>query len=143
MREALFSIVGQDLAGQRILDAFGGAGLIGLEAWSRGATVTVVERDRRTLEAIRRRGEDLGAAWTVRGGDVLRLAESLDRFDGVFADPPYADDPRRVLDVLAPIASDWLVLETAAATVCPAAAGALTLDRSREYGSTKLWVYRR
>ena len=34
-REALFSIVGQDLEGLSFLDAFGGAGLIAIEAWSR------------------------------------------------------------------------------------------------------------
>ena len=31
VREALFSILGQDLCGQRFLDAFGGAGLMGLD----------------------------------------------------------------------------------------------------------------
>ncbi|MCE7957512.1 MAG: 16S rRNA (guanine(966)-N(2))-methyltransferase RsmD, partial [Acidobacteria bacterium ACB2] len=45
VREALFSMVGQDLRGWSVLDAFGGTGLLALEAVSRGAApVVVVER---------------------------------------------------------------------------------------------------
>ena len=42
VREALFSMVGQDLEGVRVLDAFGGSGLLSFEAYSRGAIVTTV-----------------------------------------------------------------------------------------------------
>ena len=37
VREAVFSMVGQDLRGWSVLDLFGGSGLIGIEAASRGA----------------------------------------------------------------------------------------------------------
>jgi 16S rRNA (guanine966-N2)-methyltransferase len=142
VREALFSMLGQDLAGQSVLDAFGGSGIVALEAWSRGARVTVVERDRRALAALRRRGDELGADWTVRAGDVLRLAADLGRFEGVFVDPPYDDDIGAVLAVLAPLATEWLVAEVRAGAEPPEAAGGLILDRARDYGSTALWVYR-
>ena len=140
VREALFSIVGQDLAGQTVLDAFGGAGRVGREAWSRGARVTVVERDRRALRAIRRHGEALGAEWTVRRGDVLKA--DLPVFDGVFADPPYGTDPAEVIEVLGPKARRWLVFEAPVGTEVPHSAGELELDRVREYGDTGLFVYR-
>lgn len=142
VREALFSMLGQDQRGQRILDAFGGAGLVGLEAWSRGAQVTVFERDRRTWRGIVQRGEQVGADWTVRHGDVIVLARHLEPFDGVFADPPYGTDPAVVIEALAPLARAWLVLETDAGTSVPAEAGALPLDRVRRYGRTQLAVYR-
>lgn len=142
VREALFSIVGQDLSGRRVLDAFGGSGLVGLEAWSRGADVTVYEQSRRALAAIRRNGEAVGATWTVKQGDVLLAARALSPFDGVFADPPYGTSPEAVLGALGPLASDWLVLETDLRDDVPPQAGTLTLDRMREYGGTRLWVYR-
>ena len=37
VREALFSMLGQDLNGRTFLDAFGGSGIMALEACSRGA----------------------------------------------------------------------------------------------------------
>ena len=88
-------MVGQDLAGTRVLDAYGGTGLLGLEAWSRGAEVVVVERDPRTASAIRANAERLGADVDVRTGDVLALLPSLGRFDGVLADRRTASTPGR------------------------------------------------
>lgn len=142
VREALFSMLGQDLSGQHVLDAFGGTGIVGLEAWSRGATVTLVERDRRALGAIRRRVAELGADCTVRGGDALRLAADLGTFDGVFVDPPYDDDIGLVLDALGPLATEWLVAEVRAGTSAPERVGALERVRDRDYGGTSLWLFR-
>lgn len=142
VREALFSILGQDLGGQRVLDAFGGTGMVALEAWSRGADVTVIEMDRRALDALRRRGRELGATWTVVAGDAMVRAPSLGSFDGVFVDPPYAVDPGPVLDRLAGLATSWLVVEVDASRDLPDSLGSLRLDRKRTYGATALWIYR-
>lgn len=142
VREALFSLVGQDLAGQTFLDAYGGSGLIGLEAWSRGARVTVVEKDRRASREIAERGSAVGADWVVLHGDITRRASSLGGFDVVFADPPYDTPPAAVLRLLAPLAGRVLVLEVDARTAVPAEAGGLRLDRERTYGRTGLCVYR-
>lgn len=141
VREALFSLVGHDLAGRSVLDAFGGTGLMGLEAWSRGADVVIVERDRRAARAIRENVGALGASVDVRQGDVLQLAPSLGPFDGVIADPPYAQPTRAVLDALAPLVRGWLVLETDATTPEEQVDG-LILDRRRVYGGSALTVYR-
>lgn len=142
VREALFSIVGQDLSGTRVLDAFGGTGLLGLEAWSRGAAVVIVERDKRAANAIRDRARELGASIELRVGDVLRKAPTLGRFDGVLVDPPWAEDVAPILEALAPLASGWLVLEHEDTTAAPDAAASLALDRRRSYGRTVLSVYR-
>ncbi len=142
VREALFSIIGQDLDGVHVLDAFGGAGLVGIEAWSRGADVTVVERDRKAFKALVKRGQEVGATWNLRIGDVYKLIGTFSSFDGIFADPPYSEDPIFVLDGLAPRARHWMVLETDRGTEAPEVACQLKLDRVREYGNTKLWVYR-
>jgi 16S rRNA (guanine966-N2)-methyltransferase len=141
VREALFSVVGQDLSGLRVLDAFGGSGLMALEAWSRGAEVTVVERDPRVCRHLEATARALGARWALVRGDVRTLAPQLGPFDGVIADPPYADDVAGTLDALAPRTRAWLVLEAATTTRVPTTAGALACDRVRMFGETALHVF--
>ena len=145
VREALFSLVGHDLAGQRVLDAFGGSGLLALEAWSRGAEVVVVERAGPACGAIRRNGEALGFDGTLVRGDVEALVGTLGTFHGVLADPPYADAPDRWLGVLAPAVASggWLVLEAEGARRLPRVVNGLLGERPRHFGRTALWVYRR
>lgn len=97
VREAVFSILGANCSGSRVLDCFAGTGALGLEALSRGATSAVfVELSRGALSALRHNvttvlGPDSGAA-TIVVGDFSRLAPTLPGpFDLVFLDPPYAD----------------------------------------------------
>ena len=142
VREALFSMVGQDLSGTRFLDAFGGSGLMGLEAWSRGAEVVVVEQRRRVAAELKARGQQVDATWTVVVGDVCKRVEQLGSFDGIFMDPPYALDPNPLVERLGPYAKAWLVLETQEGTEVPQVAGELRLDTQRHYGSTTLSIYR-
>jgi len=145
VREALFSVIGQDLTGERVLDAFAGSGLLGFEAWSRGATVVAVERQRATAEALRQAAQTLcavGEGWELAVGDVSRRAGTLGPFDGVLCDPPYADDPETWLPVLGPLAGRWLVYEAPSQVVLPPTVGELVLDRPRPFGNTTLWVYR-
>jgi len=41
VRKAIFDLIGQDLAGLKVLDLFAGTGSLGIEALSRGATKAV------------------------------------------------------------------------------------------------------
>lgn len=135
-------MVGQDLAGQRVLDAFGGSGLLAFEAWSRGAEVVVVERNGRAATAIRQGAEALGAdGVTVRRGDVLRLAADLDPFDGALVDPPYKLPVGPILEALAPVVRHWLVLEADVRTDVPDRAGRLARERVRQYGGTAIHLF--
>jgi 16S rRNA (guanine966-N2)-methyltransferase len=136
-------MVGQDLSGWRVLDAFGGAGLLGLEAWSRGGEVVIVELDRATARGIEANARQLGATVQVHTGDVLALAPTLGTFALVLADPPYRDDPGQVVSILGKITAEWLVLETDEQTEAPPAPSGLVLDRRRVYGGTALVLYRR
>lgn len=149
VREALFSIVGQDLDGLTVLDAFGGSGLLGLEAWSRGARVVIVERAPATADVIRANARALGAsdgprAIEVRVADVMSLARAsgLGRFDAALVDPPYSDAPQPIVDLIGPNVTAWMVLETEARTEAPRAPARLVAERARVYGSTALVVYR-
>jgi pantetheine-phosphate adenylyltransferase/16S rRNA (guanine(966)-N(2))-methyltransferase RsmD len=96
VRESLFNALGQFFEGGRVLDLYAGTGALGIEALSRGSRLAVfVERDRRAraviLENLRRTGFVERAE--VLGADVEavlgRLAGRGDRFDLIFADPPY------------------------------------------------------
>jgi 16S rRNA (guanine(966)-N(2))-methyltransferase RsmD len=141
VREALFSVLGQDLTGWTVLDAYAGSGLLGFEAFSRGAEVTLVERDLRARGAMRDRAEALGvqAEW-IPGATPKVLGTR--QWDLVLADPPYAAEPEGVLKGLAPHVGSILVLEHAAAVDTPEATAALVRDRVRTYGDSALSVYR-
>ncbi|MFA7503279.1 MAG: 16S rRNA (guanine(966)-N(2))-methyltransferase RsmD [Burkholderiaceae bacterium] len=108
VRETLFNWLGQDLGGWRVLDAFAGSGVLGLEAASRGAAeVIMVESDRaafaaigRLLERLRGAKDDAARAAAgvvdLRHGDILRVLPALAaagrRFDLVLLDPPFGQD---------------------------------------------------
>jgi 16S rRNA (guanine966-N2)-methyltransferase len=94
VREALFSILGDRVAGARVLDLFAGSGALGLEALSRGAAeATFVDSAPAAVRALRANLDALGAQGVVRRQDVLRFldgARSQARdYDLVFLDPPY------------------------------------------------------
>jgi 16S rRNA (guanine(966)-N(2))-methyltransferase RsmD len=94
VREALFSILGDHVAGARVLDLFAGSGALGIEALSRGAAeATFVDSSPAAVKAVRANLEMLGAEAEVRRADArvfLRSASGAGRhYDLVFLDPPY------------------------------------------------------
>jgi 16S rRNA (guanine(966)-N(2))-methyltransferase RsmD len=97
VKGALFNILGS-LEGKSFLDLYAGCGNVGLEALSRGAQRLVfVEKDRRLFETIRENLRLLGfeARAEVIAADaeegVRRLRIRGERFDLLFADPPYEE----------------------------------------------------
>lgn len=158
VRAAIFSMLVGRLSGARVLDLYAGTGVLGLEAWSRGASsVTWVEHERRTYANLCANVEALtggGTGFICVCGDVMRfltghLRCSVDMFDLVFADPPYAksaSEIKKLLPTLAQgsiLAADaWLVLEQAS-ELKPVAEPAWELIRDRRYGETRICIYRR
>jgi len=98
VREALFNILGESIAGMMVVDLFAGTGALGLEALSRGAARALfVERNRENVALIQRniatlRYEDRAR---VIPGDAYRFAKGLAAVDdepiAVFLDPPYRE----------------------------------------------------
>jgi 16S rRNA (guanine966-N2)-methyltransferase len=93
VRETLFNWLGQDLTGQRWVDAFAGSGALGLEAASRGAAeVLLVEQDARVAARL---GQTLGRLKAVgvrveRSDGLSVLSRCAGQgWDGVFLDPPF------------------------------------------------------
>ena len=96
IRETLFNWLGQDLSGRRCLDLYAGTGVLSLEAASRGAALAVtVDRNRATMDAIAAMQASLGAdALELHVADARAFIErEKRRFDVIFLDPPFRDDP--------------------------------------------------
>ena len=93
-RESLFNIltVNYDTEGIKVLDLFAGTGSIGIEFVSRGAEeVIMVENNRVHASFIRKSITDLSAseARIIQSGVKEFLKGSAQKFDVIFADPPY------------------------------------------------------
>ena len=99
VRETLFNWLGQNLDGLRCLDAFAGAGALGFEAVSRGASsVTLVERDKTAFANLRANLSDLqsfpvdASIDLVHGDGVGFLKRQANAsWNLVFLDPPFDD----------------------------------------------------
>ncbi len=114
-REGLFSSLGPDVEGARVLDLFAGTGATGIEALSRGAAKAVFVDSAPTAARVIKenlRRARLGARGAVRRQDAARaLRSGLGSFDLILIDPPYRTAP----DAVARILSDLRDQGTAAA----------------------------
>ena len=86
----LFSIMG-GFEGKSFLDMFGGSGVMGLEALSRGfSKVKVFEKNIKASQVIKKNYETLGLKADLTLGDSIKLIRKTDEiFDVVYIDPPY------------------------------------------------------
>ena len=86
----LFSEIG-DFEGKSFLDLFGGSGIMGLEALSRGfEDVIVFEKNPKVAQILKKNYSTLGLKPILKIGDSLKFLEKLDRkFDVIYIDPPY------------------------------------------------------
>ena len=93
VKEALFSSLGQEVVGARVLDLFAGSGQLALEALSRGAVSAVMcDTSEDACKAIQKNIEKtrLEGAKLIKADLKKSLAMlSGQNFDLVFLDPPY------------------------------------------------------
>jgi len=140
-RAALFDLLGPErIANARVLDLFAGSGAVGLEAVSRGAAAAVlVDADANAVaNTCARIGAAPGEVRVVSGdagAAVVALARGAERFDLIFADPPYGEDPGRAMDGAAALlaAGGVLIVQADAGEAVLAPAGLKPLSR-RDYG---------
>ena len=96
VRETLFNWLGQDLAELATLDLYAGSGALSLEALSRGAALAVaVDRDPALVRAVADTAQAFGATGLeARAADARAwLAADRRKFDVIFLDPPFGEDP--------------------------------------------------
>ena len=94
-RQAIFSSLGSEIEGAKVLDLFAGTGAYGLEAASRGAAEAVfVENSRRAFAVLKSNISEIQKLVNARMravfADCLKMPVEAEEFDFVFADPPYA-----------------------------------------------------
>lgn len=155
VREAIFSSLATRLEGARFLDLFAGSGVVGLEAWSRGAgSVVWVESNARVLKQLKSSvrelcGTDSGVLRSSALG-FARHCEAVGGFDIVFADPPYGSSTgagASIGELMSTIVERKLlardgifVLELAVEEDFEAPGGWCLID-DRKYGRTRLKVF--
>lgn len=94
VRQGVFNVLFSELGefeGKTFFDLFGGSGIMGLEALSRGfSEVLVFEKNPKIAQVLKKNYAVLNLCPNLRIGDSLKLLEKLDRtFDVIYVDPPY------------------------------------------------------
>jgi len=149
VRGAIFSALGERIAGARVLDLFSGSGAFGIEALSRGAATAIfVDNHPKAIAAIKANLEKTRLQAGVIRSDVLRFLERVDQtFDLVFADPPYSKRPGDTDHATQLITSPALVKRLAADALLvlektsgdlPLEPNGWTIIRDKKYGSTQV-----
>jgi 16S rRNA (guanine966-N2)-methyltransferase len=150
VREAIFSALGDRVAGARVLDLYCGTGALAIEALSRGAAGAVlVDRDTRpVLGNVQRLGLDekveLVRTDVGRWLGQVSSTSAAGKFDLVFVDAPYklADRVAQDLNTHLP----GLLAESGRAVIESGARRPLRIDsleplRQRRYGAADVTIY--
>ncbi len=149
-REALFDILQGRIAGARFLDLYAGSGAVGLEAVSRGAArVLLVETHAAALESnLARLAPGAGEVELLKlqaPEGISALARRKERFDVIFADPPYGVGlASEIRDGVDPLLADHgiFVVQADAGSPEPAPEG-LRLSDQRAYGRNVFHFFER
>lgn len=149
IRNALFNMLGSEVEGARVLDAFAGSGALGLEALSRGASdIMFVEKDKVAAKIIAANVQKLGVenSTTLAKSPVASWADTYegDSFDIILADPPY-NDPQfltvfKLIRLLKP--DGLMVISYPGRGEVPTVNGIVVVD-NRSYGTAALAFYRK
>ena len=149
VKEAVFSILQNDVPGSRVLDLFAGSGQLGIEALSRGAiSATFIDDSRESIACIKENLKTTGfsAQSSVAMMDSIGfLRRGGQKFDIILLDPPYK---KGILDEALPLALEMLepngvaVCETDVREVLPEGNESFKIYREYRYGKIKLTVYR-
>jgi 16S rRNA (guanine966-N2)-methyltransferase len=145
-REAIFSSLASRLEGARVLDLFAGAGSLGLEAWSRGASsVTSVEKVSKHWKILQENfqsldGDDVGTWETIRADVYAYLKRAFGSYDLIFADPPYDEaDLERLLSLLgAVLAPEGLLVFEMGKRDSAEVSNDWKILKQKKYGSTQV-----
>ena len=154
VREAIFSIIGQDMDRCKVLDLFAGTGCLGLEALSRNASkVLFIDSSPQAIQLIEKNLERcscLNSAMVVKrdlsGPFATESLPMKGPFDLVFMDPPYRKGfiPSLLGTLSAKRSlSPWarVVAESSNMDPLPDRVENLEQRVSRFYGETRITVY--
>lgn len=148
IRSSMFNIIGSELEGAEVLDAFAGSGSLGLEALSRGAAhATFIEKDRIAQKVIDNNIATLGVSSQSKliKAPVASWQNTTNKqFDIIFADPPYHDLQLSTVGKLQKLLkpNGLMVLSYTGKGEVPTELGVVVVD-NRSYGDAVLAFYRK
>ena len=147
-KEGLFNIITNnlDITALKTCDLFGGTGSISYELSSRGAKdCTIVEKDPAMFEFIAKTSKELKLEnFHPVKTDVFRfISQCTDKFDLIFAGPPYAlatidELPVKIFEQGMVAANGWFILEH---TPRNNYTGAPHFVTARNYGTTIFSIF--
>lgn len=151
VRQSLFNVLGQTCEGLHVLDLFAGTGALAFEALSRGAVKAVLVDSGKEAQGLCREnaaalGVEIELLPLPAHKGIERLSARGDRFELIFADPPYAQ--AAVDALLAALAAHPLlagggrvVLEHSKHETAPLVSGPFTRLDQRVFGETVVSIY--
>jgi 16S rRNA (guanine966-N2)-methyltransferase len=161
-REALFSIIGDQVYLAHVLDLYAGTGALGIEALSRGAkTAVFVDKHKTAIDLIEKNcslclqglegslhDKAIIIKYDISRGLTSHLENSSFKgpFDLIFLDPPYekglAEQTIKALDESSLLhSSTQIIAEDFSGEVLPDVFTRLHLTDKRKYGETGFWFY--
>lgn len=154
VKEALFSMIHNELYGSVVLDLFSGSGSLGIEAASRGALkVTLVENSRNCVEVIKKNVQKTRLSDKIElvqqdADNYIKRQNQEEAYDFILMDPPYLKgfiepllleiDKRNLLK-----RDGAVIVEHDMKDVLDERYGDIELEKKKKYGKTAVSVYRR
>lgn len=154
VKEALFNILGTDIADAGMFDLFGGTGSVGLEALSRGASyVRFMDANRNAYKTLQENIKLTGFEKKSKAifGDVFGYLRTVpDReFEYIYVAPPqYKRLWQKTMQILDDndgwLSEDgWIIVQIHPVELEPLELNNFIRFDERKYGSTALLFYRR
>jgi 16S rRNA (guanine966-N2)-methyltransferase len=148
VRQAILSVLGEDLTGLVILDLYAGSGALGFEALSRGAErLTSVEHALVAGKCLRANAQELGVTQKfnlMQESVPLFLSRNSHKYDIIFFDPPYTEFSLDTCAISAKALTDGgvLVVSCSSSEQLAGILGSAKLVKTREYGDTQIAYYK-
>jgi len=154
IRESMFQIIGPRFEGGTMLDLYGGSGVVGLEALSRGMDkVIFVDKNSSAVQTIK---SNLKAAGWKERAEVYRKESYLalkavsrkgTQFEMIFLDPPYEKhnlqkDLEFISEKQLLKTGGMVVVEHARQVILPETYKNMYMERRENYGITTISMYR-
>lgn len=149
VKEALFSMIQFEIEGRKVLDLFAGSGQLGIEALSRGACFCIFVENNKNAKSVVEKNishcnfDDVSQVVMC---DSVVFSSRKGNFDIVFLDPPYHKGMiEKCMPALVNSVSDdgVIVCETAKDESLAEQYGDFKIYRERNYGKTKLTLYKK
>ncbi len=152
-KEEIFNVLRNHIEGSLVLDIFSGTGSLGIEALSRGAAKAVfIDNDRNAQKILQ---DNLSKSDFVEVSELItlpvkhglkKLSNANQKFDSIFADPPYKGDLAKetiqLIEYYDLLGSDGcLTIEHSDRTNLVKASEKYTLQSLRRQGVTQLSFY--